>query len=157
MHANSLAFQESQFHFSSIKNSRWLMTLFYRLPVCLPIAIALNSTLSVCQQDQQSNAFATAAQRQYEQSCAPVLAAIRIAHQRPGAVINLALLAQSCLDDRFCRPRKGSTQRAHEALHALIAARETVTVNQILPNAHRVPATPKLELDHFPIRFTGTG
>jgi hypothetical protein len=49
-----------------------------------------------------------------------------------------------------------SAQLAHEALHALIAAREPVPVNQILPDAHRVAAPRQLQLDHLAIRFTGT-
>ena len=49
---------------------------------------------------KKSNRFAAVAQRQHEQPRAPVLAAYRIAHHRPGAVIDLALLARCGLDDR---------------------------------------------------------
>jgi hypothetical protein len=54
---------------------------------------------------QQPNRLAAASQRQNEQPRAPVLAAIGIAHHRPGAVINLALLTEFRLDDhpRFRR------------------------------------------------------
>jgi hypothetical protein len=41
-------------------------------------------------ENQQPNRFATVAQHHHEQPRAPILAAVRIAHHRPGAVINLA-------------------------------------------------------------------
>src|SRR5512146_742449 len=102
---------------------------------------------------QQPNTFATAAQRQYEQSRATVLARIRIAHHRSGAVIHLALFARPRLDDRPSLSRHRSTQLANETLHALVAAREPMSVDQVLENAHRVAATRQLQLDPLAVCF----
>jgi hypothetical protein len=82
---------------------------------------------------QQPNTFATATQRQYKQSCAPVLAAVWIAHHRAGAVIHLALFARPRFDDHARFRRHRSAQLAHQTLDALIAAREPVSIDQILP------------------------
>jgi putative transposase len=41
-------------------------------------------------------------------------------------------------------------QLAYEALDALVAAREAVPVDQILPDANRVPVPRQFQLDHLP-------
>ena len=46
-------------------------------------------------------------------------------------------------------PRKLRTNR----LNALVAAREPVPVDQILPDTHRVPAALQLQRDQFAVRF----
>ena len=105
---------------------------------------------------QQPNRFATASQRQYEEPRAPVLAAVGIAHHRARAVINLALFTGFGLDDhpRFRRYR--SAQLAHESLNTLIAASKPVLIDKILTDTHRVAASRQLQLDHLPVRFTGS-
>ena len=82
-------------------------------------------------EDQQANGFAAVAQRHHEQPRAPVLAALRVAHHRTGAVIDLGFFA-GCGDDHAragFRPL-GAAQFAHEALDALIAAGEAVLVTR---------------------------
>ena len=108
-------------------------------------------------EDQQPNRLATAAQRQNEQPRAPVLAAVRIAHHRPRAVINLALFTGFRLDDHPRFRRYCSAQLAYESLNTLIAACKPVLIDQILPDTHRVAAARQLQLDHLAIRFTGSG
>ena len=55
-----------------------------------------------------------------------------------------------CLDDHSRFRRCGSAQHTHEALDALVAAREPMPVYQILPDAHRVAAPRQRE---FPARL----
>ena len=89
---------------------------------------------------QQPNTLATAAQRQNEKTRAPVLAAVGIAYHRPRAVINLGLFTRSRLDDHARFRRYLSAQLAHQEFDALVAARESVPVYQILKDPHRVAA-----------------
>ena len=91
-------------------------------------------------EDQQANRFAAVAERQHEQPRAPVLAAVRIAHHRAGAVIDLRLFAGRGLDHRAGFRRLLAAQLADEALDALIAAGEAVDVDQVLPDRHGVAA-----------------
>ena len=106
---------------------------------------------------KQPNRFPAATKRHYKQPRATILAAIGIAHHRTRAVINLALLTGFRLDDypRFSRYR--SAQLEYESLNTLIAACEPVLIDKILPDSHRVAAPDELQLDHLPIRFTGSG
>ena len=89
---------------------------------------------------QQPNRFAAVAQRQHEQPRAPVLAGLRIAHHRAGAVIDLRFFAGRGLDHHAGFRRRRSAQLADEALDALIAAGEAVVVHQVLPDGHGVAA-----------------
>src|ERR1700732_4483287 len=106
---------------------------------------------------QQPNTFATAAKRQYEQPWPPVLARIRIAHHRAGAVIHLALFARPSLDDCSSLSRHRSAKLAYKTLHALVAAREPMRVDQVLEDPRRVTATRQLQLDPLAVRFTAAG
>src|ERR1700692_1163580 len=106
---------------------------------------------------QQTNTLATRAQGQYEQPCAPVLAAVGIAYHRPRAVINLGLLTEFRLDDHPRFRRCSSAQLAYQSLNTLIAACKPVPIDQILPDTHRVAASRQLQLDHLAVRFTGSG
>ena len=56
---------------------------------------------------QQPNRLAAVAERQHEQPRAPVLAGVRIAHHRAGAVIDLSLFAGRGLDHRASFWRRG--------------------------------------------------
>ena len=108
-------------------------------------------------EDQQANRLAAAAQRHDKQPRASIFAAVRIAHHRPGPVINLGLFTWLCLDDhpRFSRYR--SAQLAHESLDTLIAAGKPMPIDQILPDTHRVAAALQLQHDQLPVCFTGSG
>ena len=104
-------------------------------------------------EDQQPNRLATPAQRQNKQPRAAIFATIRIAHHRPRAVVNLRLFTELGLDDRPRFRRYGAAQIAHESPHALVATREPVAVDQILPDSHRVSVALQLQRDQFTVRF----
>ncbi len=106
---------------------------------------------------QQANRLATTAQGQDEQPGAPILVGLGIAHHRTRAVIHLCLLAGSGDDHHAGFGRLGAAQLAHEALHALVAAGETVLVDQVLPDRHGIAAAAESQFDGFPIRGAGTG
>jgi len=106
---------------------------------------------------QQPNRFAAVAQRQNEHPGTAVLAALRVAHHRAAAVIDLRLFAGCGCDDHPRFRRSHPAQFAHETLHALVASRKPVTVDQILPDPHRVAASRQPQLDRFPIQLAGTG
>ena len=106
---------------------------------------------------QQPNRFATVAQRQNEHPGTPVFAALRVAHHRAAAVINLRLFAGRRFDHHPRFRGSPSAQFAHETLHALVASRKPVTVDQILPDPHRIAASRQPQLDRFPIQLAGTG
>ncbi len=99
------------------------------------------------------NRLATPAQRQDEQPRTPVLATVGIAHHWPRAVVNLRLFTEFGLDDRPRFRRCGAVQIAHESPHALVATREPVAVDQILPDTHRVPVALQLQRDQFTVRL----
>ena len=63
------------------------------------LLMQLSPGLRTGAEHQQANRLAAIAQSQHEQPCAPVLAAVRIAHHRPFAVIDLGLFAGRGLDD----------------------------------------------------------
>ena len=106
---------------------------------------------------QQTNRFAAIAQRQYQHPRAPVLAALRVAYHRAAAVINLRLFAWRSFNDRPRFRRLHPAQFAHETLYALVAVRKPVTIDEILPDPHRVAALRQPKLDRFPVQLAGTG
>jgi hypothetical protein len=107
--------------------------------------------------DQQTHGFAAVAEGHHKQAGAPVLAALRVAHQRAGAVIDLSLFSSGGEDNtgRFGRLRP--TQLANETPHRLVAAGEAVVRNQVLPDGHGVAAASEPLLDQFPIGLAGAG
>src|SRR5262252_2345099 len=83
---------------------------------------------------QQANRFAAIAERQNEQPRPAVLAALRIAHHRATAIIDLPFFSRSREDDaRWFRPL-WSAQLLHKALHRLIATGKPVLRHQVLPD-----------------------
>ena len=106
---------------------------------------------------QQPNRLAAAAQRQDEQPRAPILAAVGIAHHRPGAVIDLRLFAGRGVDHHARFRRLRAAQLAHESLHALVAAGKAVLIDQILLDGHRVAASAESQFDGFAVRFASAG
>ena len=99
----------------------------------------------------------SSAQGHHKQPGAPVLAGLRIAHHRAGAVINLRFLARSGDDHHASFGHLCAAQLAHEALHALVATGEAVLGDQVLPDGLRIPASAETQLDGFPVRFAETG
>src|SRR5580658_10165562 len=106
---------------------------------------------------QDPHAFSAVAQREYEQACPPVTADLGIAYHRPGAVIDLRFLPRRCFNHRASFRGGSSAQLLEESFDALIAGREAVAIDQILPDRHRVAAARKPQLDHFAVGFTGAG
>ena len=102
---------------------------------------------------QQTNSFPAVSQRQDEQSRAPILARLRVADHRPGAIIDLRFFTRRRLNDhaRFWRGRPA--QLPHKAFHAGVFFAEAVAVHQVLPNGHGVPAFGQLSFDELPKRF----
>src|SRR5215472_835985 len=83
---------------------------------------------------QQANRFAAVAERQHEQPCATILAALRVAHHRPTAVVDLRFFSRSREDDaRWFRPL-WPAQFLHKAFHRLIATGKAVLRHQVLPD-----------------------
>ena len=102
-------------------------------------------------------AFAAKAERQYEQTCAAILAGLRIADHGASAVIDLRLFTRRGLDDAARFRRLSSAQFAGVTLDALIGAGEPMPVHQFLPDGHGVSALRQARFDEFAIRLTGTG
>src|SRR5262245_6673606 len=83
---------------------------------------------------QQANRFATVTERKNEQPRPAILAALRIAHHRATAVVDLRLFSRCGDDDaRWFRPLR-SAQPANIALHRLIAPGKAVVRDQVLPD-----------------------
>ena len=87
---------------------------------------------------EKPDALAAEAERQYEQTRAPVLAGLRIADHGAGAVIDLRLFTRRGLDDAAGFRRLSSAQLAGITLDALIGAGEAMPVHQFLPDGHGI-------------------
>ena len=111
------------------------------------LLVQLGPDLRAGSEHQQAHRLAAVAERQHEQPRAAVLAAVRVAHHRAVAVIDLRLLAGRGLDHRAGFRRLAAAQLAHEALDALIAAGEAVVVDQVLPDRHGVAAAGEPQFD----------
>ena len=98
-------------------------------------------------EDQEANRLAAVAEGQHEQAHAAILAAVRIADHGAGAVIDLGLFAGRGLDHGAGFLGGAAGQLAHEALDALVAAREAAGVDQVLPDRHGVAATGEPQFD----------
>ena len=71
------------------------------------------------------------AQRQHEQSRAPVLATLRVAHHGPPTIIDLRFFARRSLNHHASFRSRRFPELIYEALDALIAGRKAVTIDQI--------------------------
>src|SRR5215475_2501360 len=83
---------------------------------------------------QQTYGLTAVAERQNEQPCPTILTALRIAHHRTTAVVDLRFFSWCSEDDAGCFRTLWSAKLAHETLHRLIATRKTVVGNQVLPD-----------------------
>ena len=106
---------------------------------------------------EQSDALAAVAEGQHEQPRTPVLAALRVARHRAGAVIDLGLFARRGDDHRAGFRPGGAAQFAYEAFDARILAGEAVIVDQVLPNRLGIPAPGEPQFDRLAVGFAGTG
>jgi hypothetical protein len=106
---------------------------------------------------EKPDALTAEAQRQHEETRAPVLAGLRIADHGARAEIDLRLFAWAGFDDPARFRRLSSAQLASVALDTLIGAGETMPVHQLLPDGHGVAAMRQTSFDEFAIRLAGTG
>jgi hypothetical protein len=107
--------------------------------------VELGPDLRARMPDQEPDRLARVAQRQDEESRAPVLARLRMAHHRAIAVIDLAFLAGRGGDHDARLARGGPPERQDEAPHTRIPSREAVVVDEVLPDRHRIaPASERL-------------
>jgi hypothetical protein len=102
---------------------------------------------------QKANSFSAISQRQDEQPRAAILARLRVAHHRAGAIIDLRFFTGRRLYDHARFRRGRSTLFPHKALHARVFFIEAVAVHQVLPNGHGVPTFCQLSFDELPKRF----
>src|SRR6266853_1624330 len=100
---------------------------------------------------------ASITERHHEQSCASILAALRVTDHGAGAVIDLRFFSGNGEDDSNGLGQLGSAKLANKALHRLVAAGEAVVGNQILPDGHGIASTAQSQFDGLAIRLAGTG
>ena len=98
-------------------------------------------------EDQEPNRLAAVAEGHHEQAHAAILAGVRVADHGAGAIIDLGLFADRGLDHRAGFFGRAADQLAHEALDALVAAREATGVDQVLPDRHGVAAPREPQFD----------
>src|SRR5712692_6586120 len=105
---------------------------------------------------QQAYGFAAVAERQNEQSRAAILAALRVAHHRTTAVVDLRLFSWGG-ENNACRFWKlGAAKLANEALHRLVASSKALIGDQILPDGLAIAPSRQPLLDQLTVGFTGT-
>src|SRR5215471_15956494 len=114
----------------------------------------LSPDASTGSEHQQPYCLAAIAQRKHEQTGASVLAAFRLAHHGPAAVVDLAFFSRGSEDHRSRLRKLGAAQLVSEAPNALIAALESVVGDQILPDGHGIAISTQTQLDDFPVGFT---
>jgi len=102
---------------------------------------------------QEADGFAAVSQRQDKQPRAPILARLRVAHHRAGAIIDLRFLTRRGLNDHARFWRRRSAQLPHEPFDAGVSFAEAVAVHQILPNGHGIPALCQFRFDELAERF----
>ena len=110
---------------------------------------------------QEANRLTAVAKSQHEQAgpegTPAVLAAVWIADHGASAVIDLGLFAGRGLNHGASFFRRAADQLAHEALDALVAAREAAGVDQVLPDRHGVAATGQPHFDGVAMYRAGAG
>jgi hypothetical protein len=105
---------------------------------------------------QQANRFPAVAQGHDEQACPTVLARLRIADHRTLAVIDLKLLSGPREDDANRFGLLGAAEFANEAFDRVVGSAETMSVNQVLPDALCVATLAQSQFDRFPEWFANT-
>src|SRR5438552_1437963 len=106
---------------------------------------------------EQADALAAVAEREEEEPRAPVLPRRGVADHGAVAVVDLAFLARRRLDDGVRLGGRGAAELAGEAPDARVAGGETVRVDQVLPDRHRVAPSGERGRDQFPVRLARAG
>ena len=112
---------------------------------------------SVGVKGENTDSLTAIAEGKNEQPGAAVLAGMRVADHRPGAIVDLRFLSWSGDDDRAGLRRRSSAQPADKAFDALVAAAEAVIVHQVLVDSLRVPALVERQFDEVEVGFAGAG
>src|SRR6266852_8886132 len=105
---------------------------------------------------QQAHRFAAVAQRHHEQSRAAILAALRVAHHRTTAVVDLRLFSWGGENDAGRFWKLGASKLANEALHRLVASSKALIGDQVLPDGLAIALSRQPLLDQLTVGFTGT-
>jgi hypothetical protein len=106
---------------------------------------------------QQADALAAVAQREHEQSRAPVLPRDRMPHHRPGTVIDLAFFADRRNDHRMRLGGPRPAQRDDEAADAGVLGGKAVIVDEVAPDRHGIAAAVEGRFDQLAIRCARAG
>src|SRR5260370_7827601 len=88
---------------------------------------------------QQAHRFAAVAESHHEQPRPAILAALRVAHHRTTAVVDLRLFSWGGENDAGRFWKLGAAKLANEALHRLVASNKALIGHHILPNAQAIP------------------
>jgi hypothetical protein len=102
---------------------------------------------------QQAHRFPRVAQRQHEETRAPILARVRVADHRPLAVIDLGFVARCRRDHDARLRRRRPAERRNETAHARIPRGEAVIVDEVLPDRHGIAAAAERIDDQLSIRL----
>src|SRR5262249_26248867 len=98
----------------------------------------------------------TVAKGQHKQTRAPILAALWITHPGTSAVIHLCFLTGFSNNHGPRWRHDPRLQLVDKAPHALIAVRKPIIAHQVLPDGHRIAATPQSLFDQLAIGLTVT-
>ena len=105
--------------------------------------------------DQQPHGLARVAQGQDEEPCPPVLAGVRVTDHRSLAVVDLCFLRRGGGDDHPSLDGGLLPNGRDEAPHARIARRESMVIDQVLPDGHGVAPPAKRFDDQLTVGFAG--
>ena len=105
--------------------------------------------------DQQPHGLARVAQGQDEEPCPPVLAGVRVTDHRSLAVVDLCFLRRGGGDDHPSLDGGLLPNGRDEAPHARIARRESMVIDQVLPDGHGVAPSAKCFDDQLTVGFAG--
>ena len=106
---------------------------------------------------EQADALAAVAEREQEEPRAPVLARRGVADHGAVAVVDLALLARRGLNHGVGLGGRGAAELADEAHDARVGGGETVGVDEVLPDRHRVAPAGERRRDQLPVRLARAG
>src|SRR5437870_7078138 len=106
---------------------------------------------------EQADALAAVAEREQEEPRAPVLARHGVADHGAVAVVDLALLARRGLNHGVGLGGRGTAELADEAHDARVAGGETLAIDEVLPDGHRVAPPGERRRDQLPVGLARAG
>jgi len=105
--------------------------------------MTLNSCAKELRVSSGFNRTCATAERQDEETGAPVLARLRMARHGVVAVIDLGFFTVRRGNDHARLQRRRVSEDGHEAAHAQIPGGEALVVDEVLPDGHGVAASPE--------------